>query len=57
MARTTICKKDGTPTRFFWVDTDGSEPVRKTVYKQTEEGIKKMRGVSFNVRTNEIQKD
>ena len=57
MARTQIFKKDGTPTRFFWSDKDGSTATRKTVYKLTYEGIKRMKGVSFDVKKNEIRKE
>ncbi|MGH8434340.1 MAG: hypothetical protein ACRERX_07615 [Pseudomonas sp.] len=57
MARTQIFKKDGTPTQFFWSDKDGSKPTRKTVYKKTDDGVKRMKGVSFDVNKNEIRKE
>jgi hypothetical protein len=57
MARTTILKKDGTPTRFFWSDKDGSKPSHKTVYKQTDDGIKRMKGVSYDVARNQMRKE
>jgi len=57
MPRTKIVKKDGTPTPFYWSDTDGSEPTRKTVYKETEDGIKRMKGVHFHIARNEFQKE
>ncbi|MGH7471428.1 MAG: hypothetical protein ACRENP_26050 [Longimicrobiales bacterium] len=57
MARTMIVKKDGTPTEFFWLDTDGSEPTRKTVYKETKDGLKRMKTVRFNVGKNEFHRE
>jgi hypothetical protein len=56
MDRIKICKKDGTPTHYFWVDKDGADRTQQTVYKQTNDGVKKMTGVHFNAVTNEIQK-
>jgi hypothetical protein len=56
MAKTRITKKDGTPTRYFWMDADGSEPGRKTVYKQTTDGVKRMRGVHYDVATKRLHK-
>lgn len=57
MARTRIYKKDGTPTPFFWSDKDGSTRTLQTVYKQTPGGVKRMKGVHFNVERNEFQKE
>jgi hypothetical protein len=57
VARTKIYKKDGTPTEFFWSDTDGTEPTRKMVYKETKEGLKRMKTVRFNVGTNEFHRE
>ena len=56
MARTRIVKKDGSPTPFFWSDKDGTDRERKTVYKQTESGVKRIKGVYFNAVTNRIRK-
>jgi hypothetical protein len=56
MARTRIVRKDGTPTHFFWSDSDGSEKTQKTVYKKTEAGVKRMRGVTFDVTRNRFRK-
>jgi hypothetical protein len=57
MARTRILKKDGSPTPFFWSDKDGNTATHRTVYKQTDSGIKRMRGVHFNVTTKKIVKE
>jgi hypothetical protein len=56
MSRTSIVKNDGTSTRYFWMEADGSAPSRKTVYKQTTDGVKRMRGVHFDSATNRIHK-
>jgi hypothetical protein len=57
MARFKISKKDGTPSPYFWSDKDGTERAQKRVYKKTEDGVKRMKGVTFNATTNRIQKD
>ena len=56
MARIRIKKKDGSVTQYFWSDSDKSEPTAKTVYKQTHEGVKRMRGVHFDTTSNRIVK-
>jgi hypothetical protein len=57
MARTRIFKKDGTPTPFFWSDKDGNALSAKRVYKKTADGVKRMRGVRFDVEKKEFRKD
>lgn len=56
MARIKIFKKDGTPTPYFWSDRDGTVTTRKTVYKATREGVKRIKGVQFNADTNRMHK-
>jgi hypothetical protein len=56
MARVKILKKDGTETPFFWLEKD-KESRTKTVYKETPEGVKRMRGVRFNPTTNQMRAD
>jgi hypothetical protein len=56
MARIQICKKNGKPTDYFWSDTDGTDRTQQTVYKQTNDGVKRMTGVHFDAVTNQIQK-
>lgn len=57
MAKVKIYKKDGTPTPYFWSDSDGTDRTRQTVFKQTDEGIKRMRGVHFDAVANRIHKE
>jgi len=54
MARIPILKKDGTPTQYFWSDKDSSEPTRRRIYKQTTDGVKRMKDLRFNSVTNRI---
>jgi len=56
MNRIQIVKKDGTTTPYFWVENDGTEQTRKTVYKQAEDGVKRMTGVHFDAVAGRIQK-
>lgn len=57
MARHRIVGKNGNPTKYFWSDKDGTDRTRQTVYKQTTDGVKRMKGVSFNVETGKMEKD
>lgn len=57
MAKIKIFRKDGSPSPYFWSDKDDSDRDRKTVYKQTSDGRKRMRGVHFNAVTNRLRKD
>lgn len=52
-----IFKKDGSPTPFFWSDRDGGPKTHQTVYKQTDDGIKRMTGVHFDAVKNEFVKE
>lgn len=52
-----ILGKDGTPTKFFWSDRDGTDRTRQTVYKQTPDGTKRMKGVKFDATKKKFQKD
>jgi hypothetical protein len=56
MARFRITKKDGTPSVYFWTNKDGTEPAKKTVYKQTDDGVKRMKGVHFDATKKRIVK-
>jgi hypothetical protein len=57
MKKNPILKKNGKPSPFFWTDTDGADQARQTVYKQTESGVKKMKGVTYDVSANQVNKD
>lgn len=56
MSRFRIVKKDGTPTAYFWTDKDGKDLSAKTVYKQTEAGVKRMRGVHYDAKKKRMVK-
>ncbi len=56
MAKVKINRKNGTPTHYFWSDKDSGEPTRKTVYKHTSDGVKRMRGVHFDPVENRMHR-
>ncbi|HSJ32073.1 MAG TPA: hypothetical protein VK933_11610 [Longimicrobiales bacterium] len=56
MARIRISKKDGTPTPYFWSDKDGTDRTKQVVYKETVDGVKRMKGVRFNSVTNRMRR-
>jgi hypothetical protein len=57
MSKIKIARKDGSPSPYFWSETDGSEPATKTVYKATDTGeVKRMTGVHFDATANRIVK-
>ena len=57
MARHTIHNKQGKPTDYYWSDKHATDPSRATVFRKTEEGIKKMRGVHFDCKTGKMVKE
>jgi hypothetical protein len=57
MNKVKIFKKDGTPTPYFWMHKPTGEGINKTVYKQTADGVKRMKGVRFNATTKRMLKD
>lgn len=57
MAKIRIFKKDGAPSPYFWSDRDADNRNNVTVYKNTEQGVKRMKGVSFNPATNRMRRD
>ena len=57
MARIAITRPDGTPSPYFWTDKEPGGKRLKTVYKETPEGVKRMRGVHFDVVRSKIRKD
>lgn len=56
MARIKIFRKDGTSTPYFWLEKEKGSRT-KTVYKETDEGVKRMKGVRFNPTTNRMHAD
>ena len=57
MAKVRITKKSGASTPYFWSDKEKGSKTRKTVYKQTPEGVKRMRGVRFDPVENQMHRD
>lgn len=57
MAKILIFKKDGAPSPYFWSDRDADKRNNVTVYKNTEQGVKRMTGVRFNPATNRMRRD
>ena len=55
MTRKPILDKNGKKTQYFWSEEHG-EPTRRTVFKDAPDGIKKMRGVYYDVAANKMQK-
>ena len=56
MARHPITDKNGKSTEYFWSDKHAADPQRATVFRKTEEGIKKIRGVHFDSKAGKIVK-
>jgi len=56
MTKIRIVKKDGSSTPYFWLEKE-KEGRTKTVYKETPDGIKRMKGVRFNPATNRMHTD
>lgn len=57
MAKVRITKKNGSATPYFWSDKEQGSGNLKTVYKQTAEGVKRMRGVRFDPVENRMHKE
>jgi len=57
MARIKISKPDGSPSPYFWRDQEVGEKTHKTVFKRTDDGVKRMRGVHFDAVGKKICKD
>ena len=57
MARVKIVRPDGSPSPFFWKEEkDGKSPL-KTVFKNTEDGVKRLKGVRYDLKNNTFLKD
>jgi len=48
MAKIKIRRKSGATSPYFWSDKQTGDPTKRTVYKQTEQGVKRMRGVHYD---------
>ena len=57
MARVKIVRPDGSPSPYFWKDEKESAKPLKTVYKKTSDGIKRLKGVHYDLANNTFQKD
>ena len=55
MARVAIVRPDGRPSPYFWSDKEAGDEARRTVYKKTESGIKRMKGVHFDATRNKLR--
>ena len=57
MARVAIVRPDGSASPYFWKDEkDGKKPL-KTVFKTTDDGIKRLKGVRYDLANNTFLKD
>jgi hypothetical protein len=56
MSRHRIVDNSGKPTRYFWSDKHSSNRKRATVFKETEEGIKRMKNVFFDTLKGKLHK-
>jgi hypothetical protein len=56
MARIPIFKPDGTPTDYFWSDKLSGEQPLKTVYKDTPDGVKRMKNVRFDLKRKRMRR-
>ena len=57
MARVKIVKPDGSPSPYFWSDKRDPQVPLKTVYKKTSDGVKRLRGVRYDLANNTFLKD
>ena len=56
MSRVKIVRPDGTASPYFWKKKDAKEAL-KAVYKKTTAGVKRLRGVRYDLAHNTFQKD
>jgi hypothetical protein len=56
MEKVRISKKDGTSTPYFYSYEEGSDRTRQTVYKDTSDGVKRMKGVSYDATAKRMQR-
>ena len=57
MARVKIVRPDGSPSPYFWKDEKEAAALLKTVYKKTSDGVKRLRGVQYDLANNTFKKD
>jgi hypothetical protein len=56
MEKVRISKKDGTSTPYFYSYEEGSDRTRQTVYKETSDGVKRMKGVSYDATAKRMRR-
>lgn len=56
MDKIRISKKDGKSTPYFYAAGEDSDRTRQTVYKETADGVKRMRGVSYDAVAKKMRK-
>jgi hypothetical protein len=57
MARHRIHDDNGKPTDYFWSDKYSADRTRAQVFKETEEGIKRMKNVFFDTVKRKLMKE
>lgn len=57
MARVKIVRPDGSPSPFFWKEGKDGKSHLKTVFKNTDEGVKRLKGVRYDLKNNTFLKD
>lgn len=57
MSRIKIKRPDGTPSPYFWENTEAGDKHSRTVFKETDDGVKRMTGVHFDAARKKIRRD
>lgn len=57
MAKIKITRPDGSPSPYFWSDSDDSPKEGKTIYKQDKERVTRMRGAHFDSVAKRVRTD
>jgi hypothetical protein len=52
-----IVRPDGSPSPYFWKNEKEPRKKLKTVYKKTADGVKRLRGVRYDLANNTFLKD
>jgi len=56
MARIKIFRKDGSPTPYFWSSKNAESKPLQTVYKETDKGVTRMKGVRYEPATGRMHR-
>ena len=57
MAHVQITRPDGSSSPYFWSDKETGDKAHMTVYKKTEHGITRMKGVHFDAIRKKVRRD